>query len=659
MRRALFLLLVIYALAGRGAAAPQDEVAAKATASGNGSTLRITSPLGRTGLVTTVRIVAQISAPPGVTLAPVEFFVDGTMVGKVADGPPYAVSWTDENPFEKREIVVQTTDSTGAVLRDRLELPSFEVTDKTEVTSILLETSVYDRDGDFVSNFDQTKFAVEENGVEQTIELVTRESVPTDTVLLVDNSQSMSRRMEFVRSAAEHLALGMGKRDRAIVAPFNAHIGSITGPTADSATIAQAIGAMKAGGGTALLDALLEATKLLEQSDGRRTIVLLTDGYDENSSAKADEVVRAAESAHVTVYAVGVSGVAGISLKGEDFLRRIATSTGGRFFLPLRDAELVKTADAISTDVRNRYLITYTPQNQKHDGLWREVKVEVPEGFRARTREGYFAPPPPPIRPTIEFTVKDALNRYIEVTKDDFDVYEDGALQAVDTFQEAVDPVSIVLTIDESGSMKPATDLVKETAKDFVKAVRPEDSLALITFADKPKFAHVLSLNRQWSIDAINEYTPNGGTALYDALWNSLQHLKGVPGRHAVVVLTDGRDENNPGTAPGSLHKLDEVLALRKEVNATIFVVGLGANVDKPVTEKLAEESGGQTYYASDATALGEQFRQVVEDLRRRYVLSYVSSNSRHDGGWRILEIRPRQPGHVVLSNGGYFAPDN
>jgi Ca-activated chloride channel family protein len=188
--------------------------------------------------------------------------------------------------------------------------------------------------------------------------------------------------------------------------------------------------------------------------------------------------------------------------------------------------------------------------------------------------------------------------------------------------------------------------------------VRPEDSLALITFADQPLFAHVLATNRQWSIDAINKYQANGGTALYDALWNSLLTLKGVPGRHAVVVLTDGRDENNPGTAPGSVHKFDEVLKLRKEVGAMIYAVGLGTKVDMPVLERLASESGGQAYLATDASALGDQFKKVIESLRRRYVLGYTSTNSQHDGGWRTVEIRPHTPGYVVSSESGYFAPE-
>jgi VWFA-related protein len=190
-----------------------------------------------------------------------------------------------------------------------------------------------------------------------------------------------------------------------------------------------------------------------------------------------------------------------------------------------------------------------------------------------------------------------------------------------------------------------------------VQTVRPEDSLALITFADRPKFEHVLATERQWTVDAIQKYTAVGGTALYDALWNSLQTLKGVKGRRAVVVLTDGKDENNAGTAAGSTHALSEVLTLLREVGATIYCVALGTNLDADVLESLAMQSGGQAYFASDASGLGEQFRGVIEDLRRRYVLSYSSTNRNADGGWRKVEIRPHDDGQAVKSAGGYFAP--
>jgi Mg-chelatase subunit ChlD len=250
-------------------------------------------------------------------------------------------------------------------------------------------------------------------------------------------------------------------------------------------------------------------------------------------------------------------------------------------FFPPREPDLVAVADSVANDTHNRYLITYTPADQRKDGTWRKVTVDVPDNYRVRTRAGYFAPTPPPIRPALEFTIKDLSHSYVDVTADDVEVIEEGTVQSVDTFQEAVDPVGIVMALDASGSMKKSADAVRRAARDFVLAVRPEDSLALITFADKPLFAHLLSTNRQWSLDAIDKYEASGGTALYDALYNSLLHLRDLVGRRAVVVLTDGKDENNPGTAPGSEHTLDDVLKLARSVGATIYSIGLGQKVER------------------------------------------------------------------------------
>jgi VWFA-related protein len=468
----------------------------------------------------------------------------------------------------------------------------------------------------------------------------------------------MSRRIDFVRLAAERFASTLREGDHVIVAPFNAHVGTITGPTADRPTIAEAVSAMRAGGGTAVFDSLLEGVRLLQQSEDRRAIVLVTDGYDENSTATMDDVLEAVQRSQVTVYVVGVGGVAGISLRGEQMLKKIAEQSGGRVFFPPRENEIVAAAQSIATDTHSRYLITYTPSNQKNDGGWRAVSVDVPEGLHVRTRPGYFAPAPPPIKPTMEFAVKDGSGQAVDVTADDFDVLEDGVLQKVDTFQIAVDPVSIVMALDSSGSMKKSEEVVKETASEFVREVRPEDSLALITFADRPRFAHVLAKNRDWTLDAISKYQALGGTALYDAVWNALLTLRDVPGRRAIVVFTDGRDENNPGTAPGSTHTLDQVLELAKEAKATIYGVGLGTKVDVQALQKLAEVSTGQVFVATEASDLDAQFKRVIESLRRRYVLGYTSSNSQHDGSWRTVLIKPHSEKYVVSSGGGYFAPE-
>ncbi|MEP7306060.1 MAG: VWA domain-containing protein [Acidobacteriota bacterium] len=631
--------------------------AAQAPASAT-ATIRITSPLGRTGVVTRVRIVAQVEVPPGQALSPVSFYVDGKLVGTADAGRYSAVDWVDENPFEERTIVVQAGDAGGRLISDRVVLPPYEVSEQTEVTSILLEAGVYDSAGRFVSDLAPSAFTVRESGVAQKIDLVARESLPTNLVLLVDNSQSMSRTMDFVRLAAERLSEALRQRDKVIVAPFNAHIGTITGPTNDGPTIAQAIKVMRAAGGTAFLDGLWESTKLLEGVEGRRTIVLITDGYDENSTKPIEQVLSSAQAAHVTVYVVGIGGVAGISLRGESMLRRIAEETGGRVFFPPREPDLVSIAGAVNVDAHNRYLITYTPENHRKDGKWRPIVVDVPNGYRVRTRTGYFAPKPAPIHPSLEIRVADARNQFVDIAADDLEVLEDGVVQKVDTFQEAVDPVSIVLDLDASGSMKKSAAAVQEAARDFVAAVRPEDKLALITFADKVVFGHVLATDRQLTLDGIDQYVANGGTALYDAMWTSLTHLKEVPGRHAIVILTDGRDEDNPGTAPGSTHTLDEVLKLGRSVGAMVFPIGLGPNVERKVLERLAAESGGTAYFASESRALVDQFHQIIENLRRRFVIGYTSTNSAHDGGWRAVDIRVRGGGFTVSSLGGFFAPE-
>jgi Ca-activated chloride channel family protein len=221
-----------------------------------------------------------------------------------------------------------------------------------------------------------------------------------------------------------------------------------------------------------------------------------------------------------------------------------------------------------------------------------------------------------------------------------------------------VSPVSIVFALDASGSMKNATDAVKTAAKAFVENVRPEDSVGLILFADHSRFAHDLTTRRDWSLDAIDGYVAKGGTALYDAAYDALSRLRGIAGRRVVVLMTDGRDEDNPGKGPGSAHTFAEVLERLKAVDATVFTVGLGTKIDGPVLEQLAHVSGGEAYFPEDVTALAANFNRILETLRRRYVISYTSTNFSRDGKWRKVEISSRYPGIRATSRGGYTAPE-
>ena len=620
--------------------------------------VKITSPLGRMAEPGTVRIVGQVRPAPGRAVAEVRFSVDGSLIATDTDGPPYAAEWTDDNPFQRREIVVEALDDEGTTGSDRIVLEPFVVTELAEVTSVLVEAGVYDKAGRMVRGLTAPEFILEEDGVRQTPDMVAQETIPTTFALLVDSSQSMWRNMEFVREAAARLLAYLRPKDLVLVAPFSREVQPVTGPTQDKQTITDAIAVISAKGGTAMRDSLIDVAGRFAGVSGRRVIVLITDAYDEHSGSSLEDAVGALRESGVTVYTVGIGGVAGISLKGHDELKGIAAGTGGRSFFPSRPNELPSVYDVLASDAQLRYLVTYTPSNQKRDGSWRAISLRTSdEGMLVKARTGYFAPKPPPVRPTLEFTAMDSVSAYLNITREDLAVFEDGVEQKIETFHEATAPVSMVLVLDSSGSMKRASEQVVAAATRFVAALRPEDSLGLLTFADKVDVAHAITTNRQNTFETLSKYTAEGGTALYDALCDSLLMLKGLKGRRAVVILSDGRDEDNPGTGPGSIRSWDSVLRLLQDQDVTMFPVGLGPRIDAQRLELLATLSGGQAYFPLDVSTLDSEFDRVIENLRHRYVVGYTSSNPVRDGKWRNVEIRAKLAGVRVSSRKGYYAP--
>jgi VWFA-related protein len=452
----------------------------------------------------------------------------------------------------------------------------------------------------------------------------------------------------------------MSPLDRTLVAPFSKGLLSTTGPTDDRVTVVDAIRAIRSSGGTAILDSLAQVSRSFPEGDNRRAVILITDGYDENSTSTIDQAIDALKAARVTVYAVAIGGVAGISLKGEKALRRITAETGGRIFLPANDTQLQTVHAALADDVQNRYLLTYTPVNQGQDGKWREISVRVAEpAHRVVARPGYFAPRPAPIRPTLEFTATDAGGSYLNVSAEDLEVFEDGVRQRLEHFHEASQPVSVVLALDASGSMRHREADVIASARAFAAALRPQDKLAILLFADTATLVQDLSIDRDAARAAIESYTTAGGTALFDAVADALARLETAEGRRVVVAMTDGRDENNPGTAPGSRRTLDEVLQAVKASGAAVYSIGLGTKVDVGPLQQFADRSGGRLLLPQDTSQLPGEFQRVIEDLGRRYVIGYTSTQSEHDGLWRNVEIRiANAPGVTVRSSGGYTAPE-
>jgi VWFA-related protein len=622
--------------------------------------IKITSPTGRTGVSGGVRIVARITVPDGVTLGPVKFFVDGEQVGEDTDGPPYAVEWADENPFETRQIAVQVEDSLGETARDTLELKALTISDEGSVYGVRLEASVIDQRGRYVAGLQPSDFILMDGGQSQSLDSIAPDDLPQTYTLLIDSSRSMTKRMAFVREAARTLSGQLIRpTDSVIVAPFANSLGAITGPTKDHEVVTRAITAMTPAGGTAILDSLDEMVARLKDLPGPHVIVLVTDGYDGTSIQGLDKVIADIAVTKATVYVIAVTDD-GIPEYGRRNLLRLANETGGLAFFPKRDRELPAVHGLITSDVQQRYVLAYTPADQTANGAWHPITLKTKNSDHVvQVRAGYFAPDPPPITPSIELTIRDTNRQYVDIGPEDLVVYEDGVEQKIDAFQEALTPVSLILALDASGSMLKATEAVIEAARTFIKALPPKDSLAMMQFADEVAVTQDFSTNRDAALDAVKLYIANGGTALYDALGESMVRLKDIKGRRAVVVLTDGRDENNPGTAPGSLRTLDDVLADAKTVGAAVFGIALGPRVDRDPLEQLAKMTGGETYYPSDVTELEGEYKRILENLQRRYIVRYSSTNLARNGKWRKVEIKPRQPGLVVESKNGYYAPSS
>lgn len=621
--------------------------------------VEITSPLGRSGLPGKVRIVARVAYPRDVAAPEVRFFVDDMLVGTDTDGPPFAVEWDDANPYDRARLRVETDDPRGGVVRAELELAPYEFTQETSVMSVTLDATVQDQKGRFIGGLTMNDLRLFEDGMPQALDTLVDTPAPATFAFLIDSSQSMSRSIDFVQQAAGRMVRYLRDIDTVIVAPFRNGITSVTGPTRDAATIADAVRAITPRGGTAIMDALQDVAARFGDGAGRRVVVLITDGYDERSQGEPDAVLEQLKASRVTVYVISIGGVAGVSIRGERLLRRIASETGGRAFFPWNETQLPAVHTAITDDVRHEYRLTYTPTNQTHDGRWREITLRTANATdKILARPGYRAPAPPPVRASIEFTAIDERQQRVDLTRDDLQVLEDGVVQKLDVFNEAVAPVSVMLALDGSGSMTRSADAAREAAHAFVNALRNDDPLGVLVFSDAVEVSHDLSTKRELSHDAVEGYETHGGTALYDALGEAATRLRATKGRRVIVLVTDGVDENAASNGPGSRRSWEDALAQVRDAEATVYAIALGARVDREHLTQVAALTGGESYFTTDVNELEQHYRRIVDELHRRYVLGYTSTNGTRDGAWRKVEIRTTGPGVQIRSRGGYFAPD-
>ena len=225
------------------------------------------------------------------------------------------------------------------------------------------------------------------------------------------------------------------------------------------------------------------------------------------------------------------------------------------------------------------------------------------------------------------------------LTRDDFKIFDDGRERPVTSFQSNEAPLEVVLALDVSASMSTALADVKAAAEGFLRALRPQDCVTVVAF-NNALFTLSRGVTGTEALPALNKLTAWGATALYDVIVRSLQLLSRQPGKHALVIFSDGDDSASQAT-------LDQVRKLVADSDAMLMAVGLGrgSTVDelKEKLESLADASGGRVLFAEKSDELTESFAKVVEDLINQYTLGF---EPQRDG--RDHQIRVQVPGRGV-----------
>jgi VWFA-related protein len=263
----------------------------------------------------------------------------------------------------------------------------------------------------------------------------------------------------------------------------------------------------------------------------------------------------------------------------------------------------------------------------------------------------------------LSVVVADKNGRFIPgLIESDFEVYEDGVRQEVSFFNPEVTPVTVLLLLDASTSMRPNADALKEAAANFVRKLWEGDQAIVGDFNERVRFSTYFTEDVDRLVSTIQSLYPSGWTALYDAILLSIFKLETVEGRKALLVFTDGDDSRSAGV--GSEATKDDAIDGAKFSEVTIYSVGFqgnrgfgGSGVNKGFLNKLSEETGGAAFFPADIGDLNESFSRIQEELHSQYRLAYVPSNVKQDGTWRVIEIRIKdRPELVVRTRTGYYA---
>jgi len=262
---------------------------------------------------------------------------------------------------------------------------------------------------------------------------------------------------------------------------------------------------------------------------------------------------------------------------------------------------------------------------------------------------------------TFAATVTDKKGNLItDLTKDDFEIVEDGRKQSLEYFAmgdgDAAPPMHLGLMVDASGSMQNDLRLAQGAAVKFLNMLPAAQDITLVDFDTQVRIARYPQRDFARLIERIRQRKADGFTALYDALGTYLDGADSQDGRKVMVMYTDGGDTR-------SALSFSETITLLKASNVTVYAIGLVDNMGSARAEvqmtlrRMVETTGGVAFFPSAMKDVESAYDKVLMEIKGQYHLGYQSSNTARDGAWRKVEIRLKRPGLRVRSRQGYFAP--
>jgi VWFA-related protein len=270
----------------------------------------------------------------------------------------------------------------------------------SEVNVLFIAT---DHHGKFVRNLNQSDFTfLDDNKPPQSILDFRRETdLPLDLGLLVDTSGSVRSRFDFEQaSAVSFLQQTLRPNfDKAFILGFSTHSQLTQDFTDDVQLLETGVHRLRAGGGTALYDAVYRACReklaLAKDQSGhpvRRAIIIISDGEDNQSEVSRAQAIEMAQRSDVIIYAISTDD-SGLILRGDKVLQQLADATGGRAFFPYNTKDITHSFAAIEDELRSQYIVSYRPADFDADGRYRSIAISaVKKDLQVRARRGYYAP---------------------------------------------------------------------------------------------------------------------------------------------------------------------------------------------------------------------------------------------------------------------------